>query len=219
MNDEILPREKALKYGFESLSNTELVSLILKSAYKDKNVYELTSELFELAGGFNNLPSLSYDELITIKGIKKAKALEIIAILEVAKRLSKVETVSDNRCLNPLMLVDYLRFNLGFSHQEEFFAVFLSAGGKILRATTLFKGSVDRTVVGVDEIFRNALLLKARAIIIAHNHPSGNCEPSREDIAITRQIRDGAILLGINLLDHIIISSGSYYSFKSHNLL
>lgn len=214
-----MPREKAINYGFSSLSNNELIALILKSAYKDKNVFSLTEELLEKAGGFNNLLSLNYDELVSIKGIKKAKALEILAILEVSKRLSKVDSVSQNNSLNPLVLVDFLRFSLGFSSQEEFFVVFLGGNGRIIKACTLFKGTGDKAVVGVDEIYRNALLLKARAIVIAHNHPSGNTSPSPEDRNITERIKKGCDLIGISLLDHIIISNTSYYSFKSNNLL
>ncbi len=214
-----MPREKAINYGFSSLSNNELIALILKSAYKDKNVFSLTEELLEKAGGFNNLLSLNYDELVSIKGIKKAKALEILAILEVSKRLSKVDSVSQNNSLNPLVLVDFLRFSLGFSSQEEFFVVFLGGNGRIIKACTLFKGTGDKAIVGVDEIYRNALLLKARAIVIAHNHPSGNTSPSPEDRNITERIKKGCDLIGISLLDHIIISNTSYYSFKSNNLL
>ncbi len=219
MMEDMLPREKALNYGFSSLNNVELVSLVIKSAYKNKDVFTLTKEIIDTAGGFNNLLSLSYDELINIKGIKQAKALEILAILEISKRLSRVETVSQNKTLNPLVLIDFLRFSLGFSNQEEFFVVFLNAGGKILKASSLFKGSGNRSVVGLDEIYRNALLLKAKSIVIAHNHPSGNTNPSEEDFKITGQIKDGCNLLGLVLLDHIIISSTSYYSFKCHNLI
>ncbi|MBQ3419454.1 MAG: DNA repair protein RadC [Erysipelotrichaceae bacterium] len=219
MSENLMPREKAINYGFSSLSNNELIALILKSAYKDKNVFSLTEELLEKAGGFNNLLSLNYDELVSIKGIKKAKALEILAILEVSKRLSKVDSVSQNNSLNPLVLVDFLRFSLGFSSQEEFFVVFLGGNGRIIKACTLFKGTGDKAIVGVDEIYRNALLLKARAIVIAHNHPSGNTSPSPEDRNITERIKKGCDLIGISLLDHIIISNTSYYSFKSNNLL
>ena len=120
--NELLPREKALNYGISSLNNDELLALILKSAYHNSNVLTLSNDLIKKAGGFNNLLSLDYDELVEIKGIKKAKALEILAILEIFKRLSKVETIKDSDCsINPLMLVDYIRFNIGFKDQEEFF--------------------------------------------------------------------------------------------------
>lgn len=219
MNEYLLPREKALNYGFSSLNNVELLSLIIKSAYKDSDVFSLTKSILDKAGGFNNLLSLSYDELITIKGIKQAKALEILAILEISKRLSRVESVNENNTLNPLILVDYLRFNIGFLNQEEFFVVFLNNNGKIIKATTLFKGTGDKAIIGVEEIYRHALILKAKSIVIAHNHPSGNTNPSNEDIKITKRIKEGCELLGLNLLDHIIISSTSYYSFKRNNLI
>lgn len=214
-----MPREKALAYGIECLNNIELISLILKSAYKDKTVFDLAKEIVDKCGGFDNLLTLSYEELITIKGIKTAKALEILAILEVSKRLSEVNSVNEDNNLNPLKLVNYLRFNLGFKNQEEFFVVFLNGSGKIIKAETLFKGTTNRSLVGVDEILRQALLLKASAIVVAHNHPSGNNKPSSADISITKQIKAASDLIGINLLDHLIITKDSFYSFNSNNLL
>lgn len=219
MSEELLPREKALTYGIFSLTNVELIALILKSGYKDKSVFKLASELLDICGGFRNLLSLSYDELVGVKGIKKSKALEILAILEISKRLCKVDNVSDVKGLNPLMLVDYLRFNQGFKNQEEFFVVYLNNAGKILKSSTLFKGTSSSSLVGVDEILRQGLLLKANSMVIAHNHPSDNVSPSNEDIQITKQIKQAGDLVQIKLLDHIIISKSSYYSFKEAKLL
>ncbi|MDO4500715.1 MAG: DNA repair protein RadC [Erysipelotrichaceae bacterium] len=216
---ELLPREKALNYGISSLNNVELLSLILKSAYKDSTVFKLAEELIEKAGGFKNLMSLSYDELVSIKGIKKAKAMEILAILEVSRRLTEIDKVEDNQKLEPKDLVNYLRFKLGFSNQEEFFVIFLSGAAKIIKAETLFKGTSNQSLVGVDEIFRQALLLKSKAIIIAHNHPSDNVLPSEADFKITQRIKEASRLFEIQLLDHIIISKTKYYSFKSNNLI
>lgn len=219
MSDELLPREKALNYGICSLTNNELLALVIKSAYKNKNVFELAEDIIEKSGGFNNLLRLTYEELISIKGIKKAKALELLAILEISRRLSKVETVSDNNALNPLVLVDYLRFSQGFKNQEEFFVVYIATNGRVIKIDSLFKGTSIKAIVGVDEIFRRALLYKASYIVIAHNHPSGNIVPSKEDLNITKQIGEVGRLIGISLLDHLIISNTSYYSFKTHNLL
>ena len=219
MSEVLLPREKALKYGIESLSNVELLALILKSAYKDKNVFDLAADLINYCNGFSNLLKLSYEELIMIKGIKKAKALEILAILEICRRLSKVDSVYEDKQLNSLMLVDYLRFKQGFKNQEEFYCIFLNNAGKVIKCEMLFKGTSDKSLVGVDEIFRHALLCKASAIVIAHNHPSGNVKPSLADIEITKQIQSAGKLIGINLLDHLIISDTSFYSFKSNKLL
>ena len=114
---DMMPREKAIEYGISSLTNNELLALVIKSAYKNKNVYELADDILQLANGFNNLLTLSYEELISIKGIKKAKALEIMAILEISKRLSKIDSISEKQLSNPGKVVEWMRFNVGFSNQ------------------------------------------------------------------------------------------------------
>lgn len=215
-----MPREKALSYGFNSLSENELIALILKSAYKGSNVFILADELIKKANGFSNLLSLKYEELIDIKGIKKAKALEIMAILEICKRLTRIDKVSENKMvLNPDKVIDYLRFKIGYGNQEEFFVVFVDNKSKILKAKTMYKGTNDRTYVGIDEILREALLLKAKGIIISHNHPSGDTSPSDADIELTKNIAEGCRHIGISFIDHIIVSKSSYYSFKSSGIL
>lgn len=214
-----MPREKALEYGIGSLNNNELLALIIKSAYKDRNVFELADDILCLANGFNNLLSLSYEELISIKGIKTAKALELMAILEISKRLSKVDTINEPQLSNPSKVVEWMRFNVGYATQEEFFAVYLNAKGRIIKAEIMYRGSKNSSIVGVDEILRKAIILKASAIVVAHNHPSDNVEPSRNDIDITHKLYSCASMLGIPLLDHLIIGKSSYFSFKNHNML
>lgn len=217
--NEMMPREKALEYGISSLSNNELLALIIKSAYKNKNVFELANDVLTLANGFDNLLSLSYEELVSIKGIKKAKALEIMAILEISKRLSKIDSISEPQLNNPNKLVEWIRFNVGFSNQEEFFSVYLNARGSIIKAEVMYKGSKNSSIVGIDEILRKAILLKASAIVVAHNHPSDNVKPSINDIEITSRLFNAANMIGIPLLDHIIIGKSDYFSFKNHNML
>lgn len=220
MNDYLMPREKALNYGFNCLTDNELIALIIKSAHKGSNVFMLADDILNKAGCFDNLLSLTYEELISIKGIKKAKALEILAILEICKRLTKADKVSDYvSSLNPKKLVDYIRFNIGFNVQEEFFVIFVNGSGKIIQAITMYKGTDDKTYVGVDEILRKALLLKAKGILIAHNHPSGVANPSSYDIELTKTINKGCKHVGINFIDHIIVTSNNYYSFKTNGLL
>ncbi|MBQ0035640.1 MAG: DNA repair protein RadC [Firmicutes bacterium] len=219
MNEIMLPREKALKYGISCLSNYELLALIIKSGYKDSSVYELSDDLLELCHGFDNLLSLSYEELTSIKGIKKAKALEIMAILEIAKRLSKVDCIRQESLDNPNKVIEWLRFNIAFSDHEEFFVVYLNGKGGIIKYESLFRGSKSSSIVAIDEVLRKALLLKTSAILVAHNHPSGNVEPSRNDINITTKLKRSCEMLDIPLLDHIIVSKESYFSFKNHGLL
>lgn len=215
----MMPREKALEHGISSLSNNELLALIVKSAYRDKNVFELVDEILELAKGFENLLSLSYEELINIKGIKKAKALEIMAILEISKRLAKVDHISEESLSRPDKVVEWIRFNLAYSDQEEFLAVYLNARGNVIKHEILYKGSKNSSIVAVDEVLRKAIIHKASAIICAHNHPSDNCRPSTADIELTRNLHKAASMVGIPLLDHLIVSRSDYFSFKNSGML
>lgn len=219
MNDELLPREKALKYGISSLNNIELLALIIKFAYKDRNVMQLAEDVIKAADGFSNLLSLTYEELVAIKGIKKAKALEIMAILEIYKRLSKVDRISEPELNSPGKIVEWLRFQLSFSHQEEFFVVYLNARGNIIKSEVMFKGNSRSSLVGIDEILRKAILIKASMILVAHNHPSDNVEPSNADLELTARLSEASSMMGIPLIDHIIVGKSDYFSFKNHGML
>lgn len=215
----MLPREKALNYGINSLNNEELLALIIKSGHKDNNVFNIAKDLIAKANGFYNLLSLTYEELVDIKGIKKAKALEILAILEIAKRLSSVDMVKEEELSSPGKVVDWLKFNIGFSDLEEFLVIFLNAGGKIIKSEILFKGSKNKSIVAIDEVMRKAILLKSSGIVVCHNHPSGNEKPSSQDIVLTEELRKACEMMSIKLLDHIIVTKSSYYSFKQSKLL
>lgn len=214
-----MPREKALEYGISSLNNVELLALVIKSAYKDKDVFELSEEVIEKAGSFASLLSLTYEELTSIKGIKTAKAMEILGILEISRRLARIDKVSEPEINSPEKLIDYLRFSLGFSLQEEFFVIFMNNRGNIIKSEVMFKGNSSSATVGIDDILRKALLYKAKGMIIAHNHPSDNCSPSKEDIEMTARLAESCIMMGLKLHDHIIISRTGYFSFRMQSML
>lgn len=216
---ELLPREKALKHGITSLSDTELLALILKSAYKDKNVFDLSEELIDKANGFHNLPSMNYEELTSIKGIKKAKALELMAILEISKRLNHIEFIKQKDLNRPENVVKWLRVNLSYSDEEEFFVVYLNGRGRIIRSMKMYKGNKNTSTVGIDAILRNAILLKASYFIVAHNHPSDNIQPSDNDIEMTNKLYSASKMIGIPLLDHIIVGKSDYFSFSNNSML
>ena len=217
--NEMMPREKAIAYGIECLDNRELLALIIKSAYAKKNVFDLVDDVLTSANGFDNLLSLSYEELVSIKGIKNAKALEIMAILEISKRLSKVDRINEERLSAPDKVVEWIRFNLAYSVQEEFLVVFLNARGSIIKHEILYKGSRNSSIVAIDEIMRKAIILKASSILCAHNHPSDNCKPSLEDVTLTKKLKEAANMLGIPLLDHIIVGKSDYFSFRNKGML
>ncbi len=219
MSEELLPREKALEFGISSLTDTELLALIIKSACRDRNVFDLAEEVISTANGFGNLLSLTYEELTSIKGIKKAKAMEILAILEISKRLSKVDHISERVLSDPSKVVEWLRFSLSHSTQEEFFVVYLNGRNRILKSEVMYKGNRHSANVGIDEILRKALLVKASFILVAHNHPSGCPEPSDADIELTEKLYDACLTIGVPLLDHIIVSKSGYFSFKNHSMI
>ncbi|MBR5342187.1 MAG: DNA repair protein RadC [Erysipelotrichaceae bacterium] len=219
MSEKLMPREKALEYGISALDNDELLALIIKSAYRERNVMQLADDVIDMANGFNNLLSLTYEELTAIKGIKKAKALEIMAILEISKRLSKVERIAEPEMTSPEKVVEWLRFNLGYSNKEEFFVVYLNARSMVIKSEVMYKGNRNSAIIGIDEILRKAILLKAAAILVAHNHPSDNPTPSDADIELTSKLCQSCKMMGIPLLDHIIVSKSSYFSFKNYDML
>ena len=153
------------------------------------------------------------------KGIKQAKAMELLAILEISKRLSKMEKISQAELDNPDKIVEWLRFNISFSNQEEFFVIYMTSKGVILKAETMYKGSRNSSCVGIDQILRKAILIKASYIIVAHNHPNDNLRPSDADIELTKSLKKSCDLMSIPLLDHIIVRKSGYFSFKNHNML
>ena len=180
---------------------------------------ELAQDVIETADGFMNLLSLKYEELVSIKGIKEAKALKIMAMLEIYKRLSKVDRICEPQFDSPGKIVEWLRFELGYSLQEEFFVVYMNARGRIIRSEVMFKGNSRSSLVGIDEIMRKAVINKAAMILVAHNHPSDNIEPSKADIELTMRLSQASQLFSIPLIDHIIIGKSDYFSFKNHGML
>lgn len=215
----MLPREKTLKYGINYLTNEELLALVIKTGPKGSNVFKLVEEIIEKANGFKNLLTLTYEELTSIKGIGRAKSLELLAILEIARRLSSMDTISERQLDTPDKIADWLRFEIAFSSQEEFVVIFLANSGKIIKYEVLFKGSKNCSVVSPDEILRKAILYKAAAIVVCHNHPSDRVEPSQADLQLTSNLKRACSVMSIPLLDHIIVGKDSYYSFRENGVL
>ena len=206
----MLPREKTLKYGINYLTNEELLALVIKTGPKGSNVFKLVEEIIEKANGFKNLLTLTYEELTSIKGIGKAKSLELLAIMD---------TISERQLDTPDKIADWLRFEIAFSSQEEFVVIFLANSGRIIKHEILFKGSKNCSVVSPDEILRKAILYKAAAIVVCHNHPSDRVEPSQADLQLTSNLKRACSVMSIPLLDHIIVGKDSYYSFRENGVL
>lgn len=215
---DLLPREKAKQRGFSSLSDTELLALILRTGRKDASVLELSEEVLQLRNSCKGLTSLMYfslHELKQIQGIGSTKAVELLAIGEIARRIWN-STVRDKAdCFHsPQEVLLYFKEEMRYLDHEEVRVLYLDSKAKLLKEHFLAKGSVNAASISGREVFREALMVAASCMILVHNHPSGDPEPSKEDEAFTESVRKVGEYMGIPLVDHIIIGDNRYYSFK-----
>ena len=211
------PREKAIYYGIETLSNQELVAVILRTGNKEMSVLNLAQFLLDEIGGFQELKDIDYQRLIQIKGIKQAKAIELMACIELAKRMQSKQSIK-NRIRQPKDAYAYIKNKLMFEKQEKVVLLCLNNHLEIVQDKLLFIGSGDVSLLETKEVFQYTLRSGCNRIILIHNHPSGNPKPSHEDQEITRKIEMMAKHLDIEFIDHIIIGDHCYYSFKSNQI-
>lgn len=211
------PREKLIKEGSDSLSDEELLAIILSTGTKEKNAIELAREI--LANfSYQELYDIEVNELTKINGIKVAKASKIVASLKFGKRIAKrVNQRSITRIEKSEDIYNFLKEELADKKNEFFYAILLDTKNVIISKELVTKGTLDASLVHPREAFRPAIKKSAKSIIFVHNHPSGNPKPSAEDYNITRRLVDAGNLLDINVLDHIIIGENDYYSFKKEN--
>ena len=211
------PREKAIYYGIETLSNQELVAVILRPGNKEMSVLNLAQFLLDEIGGFQELKDIDYQRLIQIKGIKQDKAIELMACIELAKRMQSKQSIK-NRIRQPKDAYAYIKHKLMFEKQEKVVLLCLNNHLEIVQDKLLFIGSGDVSLLETKEVFQYTLRSGCNRIILIHNHPSGNPKPSHEDQEITRKIEMMAKHLDIEFIDHIIIGDHCYYSFKSNQI-
>lgn len=215
------PREKLLTKGISSLTNTEILAILLGAGTKEESVIDLSSRILrDNDNSFEELGKRSVRELVNkYKGVGPAKAVVISAATELARRtrFEKVSEIKKIRCsedvfnyFNPLMA--------SVSH-EEFWVLYLNRANGILSHECLSKGGISGTVIDRRILFSHALERKATSIIISHNHPSGNIRPSDADMAITKKISNAGKIMDVDLLDHIIIGGGTYFSFADNSLM
>lgn len=211
--DSDKPRERLCVYGSENLSNEELISIILKTGSKNHSVKEVALKLLEEIGDISKLGDIGINSLIKIDGIGKVKATELKASLELGRRVY-MSNGRNNFSLNSAVdIYNYFFPILKDKKQEYFYSVYLDTKGKYIDKKCLFIGTINNSVIHPREIFKEAYLLSANGIICVHNHPSGDATPSKEDIIVTRKLKEIGLIHGINIIDHIIIGDGNYYSF------
>lgn len=206
------PREKLIKYGPERLENYELLSIILRVGSRDLGVIELAKRVLSQV----DVAEVTFQNLAEVRGLGKVQRCEIIAFVELGKRLLQKKTTKI--ILTPEEVWSALKV---FTKQkkEHFIALYLDSRHQEIKQEVISVGTLNASLVHPREVFEPAIRNFASALIVAHNHPSNNILPSEEDIAITRKLKRSGELLGIELLDHVIVTSESFYSFKANGLL
>ena len=209
------PREKMLRKGTQSLSDAELLAILISSGNKNETAVELSRRILsECKDNLNELAQLSITDLCKrFKGIGEAKAITIIAALELGKRRKTSEVLERKKIVSSLDLFELFEPQLVDLPHEEFWVGLLNGANKVIEINRLTLGRTRQTVVDIPMLLKMALEKAAQAVVVAHNHPSGQNRPSHEDEKITRQIKNGCEAIGIKFLDHIIIAKGEYYSF------
>jgi len=212
--EEDRPREKLVLKGKNSLSNAELMAILIGSGSKNESAVELSKKI--LSSTNNNLQELSrlsIEELNKFKGIGPAKAITIIAAIELGKRYRSTDALHKKKITSSRDAYDILFSYLSDLSYEEFYIILLNRANEVLSVNKVSEGGVSGTAVDAKKIFKIAIDKKASGIILSHNHPSGNLNPSPQDKDLTKKIVSSGKLLDINVLDHIIVGNGKYYSF------
>ena len=214
------PRERLIKYGASNLSNEELLAILLKTGTKDKSAKDLANDLLIKLGSIKSLDDMNYYSLSKIKGIGEAKACTILTAIELGKRISNDINSLENIIVNSSGMVYKYFYNLFRNKKQEYFyAVYLDNKKKVIDTKLLFIGTLNYSIVHPREVFKEALLLSASSIICIHNHPSGNIEPSKDDIEVTSRLISVGKTLGIPVVDHLIIGNNKYFSFVDNGIL
>ena len=207
------PREKLLNKGVEALKNDELLAILLGSGVQGKDVRKLAKEIVSLMD--SSFDNLSLKTLCDIHGLGLAKASQILASIELSKRY----LIRSNKRITSAQEVYEELKEFSTKNQEHFLSITLDGASHIINTRTVFIGTLNQSMVHPREVFADAIADRAAGIIIAHNHPSGTLEASRADIAITQRLKEVSKLVGIELLDHVILSKHGFYSFSDEGLL
>ena len=213
------PRERLMKQGAAALSDAELLAIFLRVGAKGKSAVDLGRELMANFGSLAALFSASESSLSTIKGMGPAKYVQFQAVLELARRALDEKMKQTDALNSPQAVRDYLRLTLSRLPHEVFVAVFLTAQNRVIAVDELFRGTLTQTSVYPREIVKRALAHNAAAVILAHNHPSGEASPSAADRSLTKALADALALIDVRVLDHFIVAPGAALSFAEQGIL
>lgn len=215
------PREKMQKQGADSLTDAELLALILRTGdhASAQSAIDLGRNIIQTFGDLRKVAAATLTELCKVKGMGPAKATSILAALGLAGRVNSDRLESLERFTSPLQIFNHFHYRFRDLRREYFTVLLLDGKNRIIREEQISEGSLNQSIVHPREVFNPAVKESAAAVILVHNHPSGDPAPSREDREITRRLKEAGEIMGIRVLDHIIIGDGSYFSFVEMGLL
>lgn len=208
------PRERMAAYGAASVSNSELLAILLRTGSRNEPATALAARILKECGGIRGLVDTSVDQLREMRGIGTAKALQIHAALELGRRLAKTTLQETPVIRSPQDVSRLVMEDLRYLQQEHFVCLFLNTKNHVIGKETLSVGSLNSAIVHPRELFRAAIKRSAASVLCVHNHPSGDPTPSREDIELTNRLTEAGQIIGIELLDHVIIGDSRFVSLK-----
>ena len=210
----LLPRERLLTEGPDKLSHQELLSILLRTGNKNKTVYEIAQDLLGSLKSLKELASMSLQELQEVPGIGKVKAIELLAAIELGKRIQTSQVIETEQIMSSQKLAKMMQQKIGHEKQERLLALYLNTQNQIIHQQVIFIGTVNRSIAEPREILHYAIKHMATSLILVHNHPSGIIHPSKNDDGVTQQMIEACNCLGIVFLDHLIVSTDDYYSYR-----
>ena len=212
--DSLLPRERLTQEGVEALSNQELLAILLRTGTRQASVFEIAKKVLSNLSSLTDLKKMTLQELQSLSGIGRVKAIELQAMIELGHRIHKHETLEMESILSSQKLAKKMQQELGDKKQEHLVALYLNTQNQIIHQQTIFIGSATRSIAEPREILHYAIKHMATSLILVHNHPSGAVAPSRNDDQVTKLVKEACELMGIVLLDHLIVSQSSYFSYR-----
>ncbi|HDP69452.1 MAG TPA: JAB domain-containing protein [Actinobacteria bacterium] len=216
---DIRPRERLLRYGANGLSDVELLAIILGTGTKKETVLQLSQRILSKFEALHNLSTVTFEELTEICGVGEAKASQILAAIEVGKRVNATANRKIFFISCPNDVANLCMSEMRCFEKECFKALFLNTKNRVLKVIEISTGSLSSSIVHPRELFKFAVKCSAASVIVVHNHPSGDPAPSKEDICLTKRLKDAGKILGIDLLDHVIIGDGNYISLKESGFI
>ncbi|CAH0119130.1 hypothetical protein PAE9249_01627 [Paenibacillus sp. CECT 9249] len=213
------PRERLMQYGASSLSNAELLAILLRTGTRRESAVHMAQRMLRQIGGLRNLVDISIEEMTEMKGMGLAKAIQLKAGIELGRRLAQSRLNETITIRKPQDAADLLSEQMRYLQKEHFVCLFLNTKNHLIAQETLSMGSLNASIVHPREIFRAAIKCSSASVICAHNHPSGDPTPSAEDIGLTRRLVEAGEIIGIDVLDHLIIGDGSFISLKEQGLM